>query len=108
MPKEFLDFFHGKRVILETSKHALDASRDDRYGFINVPKSVLIDRNQIIELEVGPKQSPKLVVRQSHNSTTDIIIVFVLERGFGRVKTFWLNEKNDLHKTLDRSRYITS
>lgn len=50
----------------------------------------------------------KAVVRTSYDLDRDISIVFAISKdGKYIVKTAWLNNKNDTHNTLDKSKYYT-
>lgn len=56
----------------------------------------------------------KYVVRVSYDSTRDITIVIIPEENKDRtslshafIKTAWLNRVDDVHKTLDASKYCT-
>ena len=93
----------GIDVVLNYTYHALDAARNDRYGTIELPETINFGLVQLIELEVVDGKPFKAVIRQHHDSRNDLVIV-VLLNGY-RVKTVWLNRKNDRHRTLDRSKY---
>ena len=58
----------------------------------------------IIEVEIKNSNLYKMVLRKSYNDTCDITIVIQVDSL--NVKTVWLNEKSDSHKTLNKSRYI--
>lgn len=49
----------------------------------------------------GMVEVVKAVVRTSYNDTHDISIVF----DANKVRTAWINHKNDTHKTLDINKY---
>lgn len=53
------------------------------------------------EVEVENGKVVKCVVRVSYNKDKDVSIVF----RFGKVITAWLNSKEDIHNTLDASKY---
>ena len=104
-PKEFGDLF-GRTYCMRLTKHAQNACVSDRYGLITPPKSFTIQAGQIIEIEIVGGQCSKVVIRQAYDATRDIIIVFIPEGTTAVCKTFWINLKTDVHKTLDRTRYI--
>lgn len=95
-------------VCLEYSAHAKKASRNDRYGIINLPDTINLSDFQVVEFEAKSGEVIKYVVRGEHDRFHDIVIVFNPEPGnIGFVKTVWLNQISDQHHTLDRSRYST-
>lgn len=59
------------------------------------------NREGIFEVEVENEEVTKCVVRCIYDRNRDISIVFRK----GLVVTAWLNDKNDLHNTLDESKY---
>jgi len=87
---------------LSPSNHAIEASHTDRYGFIELPKTIKGRDCKLIELETVNNVPTKLVVRLSYSSRLDLVLVL---RHGGLIVTCWLNEKDDRHGTLDRSRY---
>lgn len=93
------------RVPLRYSHHALQASENDRYGNLRILKSLTLDRCEVIEVETQGKQIIKFVLRCSYSETLDIVFAVIPGREWF-VKTVWGQEKNDLHKTLNRSRYV--
>ena len=91
---------------LSYSNHAINASRDDRYGDIQLPTFIDTNTAKVIEVEiVQDRFLSKVVYRVSYNETHDLIIVVIPERWL--VKTVWLNAKSDKHQTLNRGRYET-
>lgn len=89
-------------IKLQYSEHAKRAAHSDRYGLITLPESINVNDGYIFEAEASGKNLVKLVVRHSFNHQLDITYVILLN---GTVKTVWLNHKNDVHRTLDRSQY---
>lgn len=92
-------------------KH-IDEDEDKRYDidlsllyFIvkRLSKHGLRDNNRegIFEVEVENEEVTKCVVRCIYDKNRDISIVFRK----GLIVTAWLNDKNDLHFTLDESKY---
>lgn len=89
--------------------HRADRARfDDRFAnvipkFDNIPLSAF----KVIEVGVEADRVVKIVVRG--HWTTDLDLVFVLipsTRTSWLVKTVWINRRNDVHKSLDRSKYV--
>lgn len=91
---------------LKYSNHAINASRDDRYGDIQLPTFIDTNTAKVIEVEiVQDRFLSKVVYRVSYNETHDLVVVVIPERWF--VKTVWLNAKSDKHQTLNRGKYET-
>lgn len=91
---------------LSYSRHAIEASKSDKYGSICLPESISINNDDIIEAEIESGCVVKLVARCSYDSYRDIIIVFMPNKS-NLVKTVWLNLKSDNHNTLKRYNYIS-
>lgn len=89
---------------VQYSNHAKTASQDDRYGSIAVKSTVSFSKNEIIEVETSDnKKISKVVVRIPYSSDCDLVMAIEMENTM--VKTVWLNQKNDAHRTLDRNKY---
>lgn len=94
----------SKRVPLQWTQHA-ERERNDRYGQIPKVDSLPLSVFKPIEVETQGNKVVKLVVRG--HLTKDLDAVFVLIPGPQyRVKTVWINQRDDTHCTLDRSRYV--
>lgn len=87
------------------SAHALREASSDRYGKIIIPTSFEPSTWEVIEIETVGGALHKIVARKSYNETLDIVMVFNPRDKI--IRTVWINEKNDLHKTLDKSAYTT-
>ena len=86
------------------TEHALDAAEQDRYGKIRLPLILDLHSSEVIELETDQRESIiKAVYRQPYNNTYDLVLVFSVPSW--RVKTVWLNNKNDTHTGLDYTSY---
>lgn len=94
--------FHGQLVY---SNHAKRASNNDRYGKINLPKTLNTRDNNctLIELEVKNGKPTKGVYRIPYCASYDLIIVLLYDTAL--VKTVWLNSKADKHTTLQTWKY---
>jgi hypothetical protein len=97
------------RVSLVWSNHADGERIKDRYAR-EIPRfeTLPLSRFEVIEVETTPDASrvTKWLVRG--HWTTDLDLVFALiptHKTSWFVKTVWVNERNDTHKTLDRSKY---
>lgn len=109
LPAKAVDIATGVYVLMLTN-HAMSACRNDRYGDIVPPKHLQVNKGNIIELEVNDYGNPiKVVCRLPYDNRNDICIVAAMERNClsVRCKTLWLNRKDDTHRTLDRSKYLT-
>jgi hypothetical protein len=106
LPKEFLDYFDKRTIQLSHTDHSKRAAISDKNGLIQPPTHVTLFRERIIEIEVAVNKAPKVVVRQPYDANNDLILAVLVSGRIGKVKTMWLNNKNDLHKTLDKNRYV--
>lgn len=108
MPSELkTPIFKGE---LKYTRHAQEAAQTDRYGLISLPKEVNFDNGLLIEAEAIKEASGKLfcfkqVWRVQYDETRDLCLVVTNE---GAVKTVWINERNDSHRTLKRYLYARS
>jgi hypothetical protein len=92
---------------LEYSRHAVEATQDDRYGAIPVLKKMNVDRLKMVELGVQDGRVSKIVYRGTLDEERDMCIV-VIPKPAGQkwfVKTVWINLRSDQHRTLDESKY---
>lgn len=103
---ESLELQYGYTFDLAYSKHAQDAANSDRYGVIKLPQGVTFHKDRIIEVETEDDVTvTKMVVRISYalDNKLDLCLVIIPQTGF--VKTVWINEAKDKHKTLDKNKY---
>jgi hypothetical protein len=98
-----LKVHYGTLTNLKYSDHAKIAALDDRYGTMILPNSVNTDTAQVIEVETENGIVVKILYRVKYSDTLDMCAAIKVREGF--VKTVWFNKANDLHKTLDRSKY---
>ena len=97
--------FRGR---LTYTRHALDAAADDRYGKVTLLHSFIPEQATLIETEAedGPNGRNSKIVKQlwrcPMDEERDIVMALL---PCGRVKTVWVNLRNDRHRTLNRSRY---
>lgn len=97
-----------RRVSLNWTRHADRARTTDRYA-PEIPRFETIPLSSFRTVEVGVEGSKvvKVVIRGKWTANYDV--VFVLIPNGTRpwtVKTVWINERNDSHATLDRSKYV--
>lgn len=95
----------GKFLFFGYSHHAVNASKDDRYGEFTLPRPLIIDFKEvdIFELGISNDAIVKVGCRMPCNELYDIS--YVVSMTSKSVITLWLNEKGDIHQTLDSSRY---
>lgn len=86
------------------TQHAREAALTDKYGVIILPKSYNLANSDIIELEINNNDISKLVIRTGYNEEFDLSLVISLITG--KIKTAWLNRKEDNHETLFKDKYI--
>lgn len=85
------------------SGHALREASSDRYGAFTIPSEFDPVSWDVIEIEVANGALHKIVARKQYDATRDIVMAFLVRDRV--IKTVWINERNDAHKTLDRSAY---
>lgn len=92
-------------VRLRWTKHADRARTNDRYG--DIPRATFLDLSkcQVIEIGVEAGKVIKYVMRTRLDDERDLCIVLIPGKEW-TIKTVWVNLKTDLHKTLDRSKYV--
>ena len=86
------------------SGHALRAASDDRYGTMELPEFLPLASGKVIEVGMENGRVAKILFRFTYDDTLDMCIVLIPGKWFA--KTVWYNESNDLHTTLDRSKYV--
>ena len=91
---------------LSYSTHAMQACLNDRYGVISRPP-MIVNPHALgaVEVEVRDGIVVKVVVRLSYDDIFDLVMAIAVDQGRAVVKTVWLNHRNDLHRTLDHSKY---
>lgn len=124
MPKGLMEYtkrVKAQIVNYEYSKHLRNQMKDEfdykhyienKTVFLNALKKISLDEYLPFEIESYFNREKhrfgisKYVVRVPYDETRDITIV-VSPRGRykGFIKTAWLNNKEDVHKTLDESKY---
>lgn len=96
-----------KRVVeLFWTNHARTACVNDRYGLMNPFPVLDLGQCDVIEVGVLGTKVVKIVLRTEYDDEFDIVIVVIPQRERWTVKTVWLNRWDDLHRTLDRSKYV--
>ena len=96
---------------LEWTRHALRECQADRYGIIHPPTHLDTEKAQVIEAEIerdegGKLWTKKVVYRIPYTDTKDMVLVVIPQLAkASKVKTVWINVRDDLHSTLDESKY---
>lgn len=95
------------RVALNWTRHAEQARENDRYGRIPAFRTATLNNLQVIEVGVEGSRVVKILFRGYFSGNFDMCMVLIPngERPW-TVKTVWLNDRTDTHKTLDRSKYV--
>lgn len=96
----------NRAVALVWTNHAKRARLTDRYGVIEQFSILNLGLCQTIEVGMEAGRVRKVVVRTKYDDINDIVVVLIPGPSKWTVKTVWLNRSNDLHKTLDHSRYV--
>jgi hypothetical protein len=95
-------------AMVRPTPHARAAASDDRYGAFTLPTVVDTRNTKLIEAAVEGGVVTKVVLRQAYNATHDIVLVIDPRPSMPVLITAWINEVNDAHKSLDRSKYATN
>lgn len=93
------------RVVLRWTRHADEARTNDRYGDIPRFKTATLGRLQVVEVGMQSGRVAKILFRGRLDDTRDVCMVLIPGKSW-TVKTVWVNERNDAHTTLDRSKYV--
>jgi hypothetical protein len=104
-PKGKFSALQGRTLNLSYTPHAITEGTLDRYGAVQLPKEIVFDERNAIEMECVGKSVKKVLVRQPYNGTLDLCLVIFLNGTEFSVGTVWLNEHNDTHRTLNRAKY---
>ena len=93
-------------MLLDYSNHGMiEAAQDDRYGnILNLPRSLDTSKAQVIEVETSGNKTTKVLYRIPYDDLHDFTYG-CNARKTSSVKTVWLNRNDDLHRTLDTSKY---
>lgn len=104
LPEGFVAPTH--RVELKWTRHSDTARMDDRYGEIKRFKTATLGRLEVIEVGMIQGQVAKILFRGRYTDELDVCMVLLPGKTFWTVKTVWINERSDEHRTLDTSRYV--
>jgi hypothetical protein len=91
--------------LLSYTRHALKEALTDCYSCIQLPPSLQVTPESIVEIEVKQKTVVKVLVRIEYSNDFDLCLVLKPHHLWATVLTVWLNKRNDQHSTLNISRY---
>lgn len=89
-------------VVPRYGDHARFEAQVDRYGKINLPKTIDLSKFKAIEMEAEGTRVKKILFRGTLDERRDLCIVLQAD---GYARTVWVNLKTDKHRTLDRTKY---
>lgn len=102
LPKELI-------IKLGYTTHAQERKqREQKYNISLLPSIVKITKENIIEAYTKDNQNlNKVRIQIPYDKRRNIIIILelFLKTAFGKVITFWLNNKNHHHKNLNLQKY---
>lgn len=95
------------RVPLSWTRHAHEARWNDRVYHNEIPAfdTLPLSRFSVVEVGVESGRVVKMVVRGHFTKTHDLVFVLIPGPRW-TVKTVWSNLRTDVHRTLDKSRYV--
>jgi hypothetical protein len=101
--------YQNKTISLSFSRHALQECMRDRYAadYIIPPAKIIFDSNTCFETELTNNLLSKLAIRIKYNPYFDLTMVLIPDDNRAMVKTVWLNDLRDTHKTLNASQYCS-
>lgn len=91
---------------LTYTRHAKER-QEIKYGGLRVLPSVLnITKDKVVEIHTDDNiTAKKLLVRIGYDKKRDIVLAIQPMDGVAKVITFWLNDKKDTHRNLDKTKY---
>lgn len=106
LPEMHLKTVIGRKMLLNYSDHAQRACVSDRYGIVRPVQNILLTTANLIELYVNDWNKVfKVLARTPQEDSLDSCLVINL--GESLVITTWLCKREDIHLTLDKSKYST-
>ena len=91
--------------LLKYTRHALNEAQSDRYGTIDLPAVFDTRTAEPIDATIREGKVQRVLYRMDYDQDKDLCMV--IEPHSRTAVTVWLNEKNDEHKTLDKSKYVS-
>jgi DNA polymerase/3'-5' exonuclease PolX len=92
-------------IPLKYTRHAVEASQNDKYGPIKLPGALDTGAAKCIEVYLDGGRVQKLVYRMPQLGPCDLVLVVVPDGGAFKVLTVWKNLKSDQHETLQVGKY---
>lgn len=106
LPQTHLKTVIGLKMTLNYSDHAQRACVSDRYGIVKPVNNILLTTANLVELYVNDWNKVfKVLARTQQEENLDSCLVINL--GESLVITTWLCKREDIHLTLDKSKYQT-
>lgn len=109
LPAGAAEVFAHPVANLAYGPHSLAESREDRYGVADLPGSIEILAEDVVEVQVLNGRPIKAVVRFPYDDALDLVLVLVNVSLANTVnlfvKTCWFNQASDKHKTLRLAPY---
>lgn len=103
LPSGAAERFSGARVELMYGAHAYQESHADRYGIAELPGSIEILPQDVVEVQVENFTPVKAIVRFPYDDRL-VLVPQPNARTFF-VKTVWFNQASDSHRTLRLAPY---
>jgi hypothetical protein len=91
---------------LDYSMHAVREAEADGLRAHELPRALSLDDWGIIHVETWSGRATGVLVRRTLLSRPGWDLVLAVSVPDCRVKTVWLNETTDRHRSLDRKRYV--
>lgn len=86
-------------VEVRWTRHAINAAQSDRYGNVDIVKSINLKEFETIEVEVLDGKITKILVRGPFNDYLDVTYALIPIAGEPwTIKTCWLNLWDDEHR----------
>jgi len=106
LPENLENFPRSICRLTSLAPHAIEQAESDKRGVIQLPDEIIFSGDDILEAELTDT-SVKLLIRLPCDDTVCDVCYVILFTGEQRIlKTVWLNNKEDSHETLDKSKYL--
>lgn len=92
-------------VALKYTRHAVEASQNDKYGPIKLPSQIDTSQALCVEVYLQDGAVSKLVYRVQQSGPCDLVLVVVPDGRAFKVLTVWKNLRVDRHETLQAWKY---
>lgn len=85
------------------TEHSKNRSENNKHGQFEVPDTVHVTKQNIVEVKVKDKSLWRILVRKEYNEQYDVC--YVIQFPDYELITAWRNEKDDTHETLNKDDY---